>query len=185
LLIYDAPSADGIEWNISSPDPIGSIYDNIIWDCGADGIIISTFDYPNIFNNTIYGCNNGINPQGSGTLPIAQNNICMGNTTDYGTESNFHDNSSNNLSDDATAPGVDSLINQTDTNIFVSVTGGSEDFHLKAGSNAIDAGTTLTLFTTDIDAESRPQGSAWDIGADELVAAPAATGARRRGIMIQ
>jgi hypothetical protein len=52
--------------------------------------------------------------------------------------------------------------------LFVSI-GGSVNLHLEAaGNNAIDLGTSLLgMFSDDIDAESRPKGSAWNIGADE------------------
>jgi hypothetical protein len=44
----------------------------------------------------------------------------------------------------------------------------SGDFHLTAGSAAIDRGK-VTAAATDIDGNPRPQGSAFDIGAYELV----------------
>ncbi len=43
----------------------------------------------------------------------------------------------------------------------------NEDFHLQAGSVAIDAGTTLIDVPEDYDGMARPQGSAYDIGAFE------------------
>ncbi len=42
------------------------------------------------------------------------------------------------------------------------------DFHLQAGSPAIDAGITLTNVTNDFDGVSRPQGPRFDIGAFEF-----------------
>jgi hypothetical protein len=42
------------------------------------------------------------------------------------------------------------------------------DYHLQVGSPAIDAGLPLSWFTTDIDGDPRPQGSGYDIGADEF-----------------
>jgi len=73
-----------------------------------------------------------------------------------------------NLSEDGTASGTGSLTNKLASDQFVSVTSGSEDLHLKAGADAIDAGTSLAgSFSDDIDSDSRPQGSGWDIGADE------------------
>jgi hypothetical protein len=42
-------------------------------------------------------------------------------------------------------------------------------FTLLAGSPLIDAGTNLTSFTTDKAGNTRPAGSAWDIGAYELI----------------
>ena len=57
----------------------------------------------------------------------------------------------------------------------MSTTGGSEDLHLKAGADAIDAGTDLGTTPTgvnyDIDGRDRDaEGDVWDIGADEYVA---------------
>ncbi len=73
-----------------------------------------------------------------------------------------------NMSSDATASGTGSLTNVNAADEFVNVNPGSYDLHLKSGSGAIDAGTDLSgSFTGDIDAETRPVGAAWDIGADE------------------
>jgi Right handed beta helix region/Protein of unknown function (DUF1565) len=44
----------------------------------------------------------------------------------------------------------------------------AEDFHLQAGSSAINAGTSLSEVPQDFECTPRPQGSAWDIGADEF-----------------
>jgi uncharacterized delta-60 repeat protein len=58
--------------------------------------------------------------------------------------------------------------------LFVSIVASSEDLHLETSGNAaIDNGTTIGTFSDDIDEEGRPQGSAWDIGADEAVGAGA------------
>ncbi|MCA9408904.1 MAG: right-handed parallel beta-helix repeat-containing protein [Candidatus Omnitrophica bacterium] len=51
---------------------------------------------------------------------------------------------------------------------FVSLTGGSEDFHLIAGADALNMGDDLSgTFTTDIDNTTRPIGGIWDVGIDE------------------
>ncbi len=42
------------------------------------------------------------------------------------------------------------------------------DFHLQAGSPAIDRGVTLTNFNYDKDGVARPQGAGWDIGPYEF-----------------
>ena len=47
--------------------------------------------------------------------------------------------------------------------------------HLRSGAVAIDAGTTLSGFADDIDGQARPQGAAWDIGADESFLSGATT----------
>ncbi len=46
----------------------------------------------------------------------------------------------------------------------------SPDFHLQSGSPAINSGLTVSEVTFDFDGTSRPQGTAYDIGADEFVA---------------
>jgi hypothetical protein len=55
--------------------------------------------------------------------------------------------------------------------LFVSPT----DLHLQGTSPMIDAGTFLAAITTDIDGQTRPLGSALDIGADETVVTMPAT----------
>ncbi len=47
----------------------------------------------------------------------------------------------------------------------------SPDFHLTSGSPAIDSGLTVTEVAFDFDGTVRPQGTAYDIGADEFAAA--------------
>jgi len=50
---------------------------------------------------------------------------------------------------------------------FVNYDG--NDFHLRAGSPAIDKGATIAGFNKDKDGNIRPQGAAWDIGAYEFM----------------
>ena len=71
-----------------------------------------------------------------------------------------------NLSSDATAGGeAHGLANAA--NPFVNSTGNG-DFHLKAGSNAINKGTALAVeFNQDIDSHTRGADGTWDIGAYE------------------
>ncbi len=54
--------------------------------------------------------------------------------------------------------------------LFVNPANG--DYHLKPGSPAIDAGTTLAEVTDDIEGTSRPQGDAYDIGCYEAPGGP-------------
>ena len=53
------------------------------------------------------------------------------------------------------------------TTLFVNYSG--NDFHLKAGSPAINAGTTVSGVSDDKDGNTRPQGGAYDIGCYEAV----------------
>jgi len=59
---------------------------------------------------------------------------------------------------------VHSLIS-TPTALFVNYSG--NDYHLKAGSPAIDAGTPLAEVTDDMDGNTRPRNSVYDIGCYE------------------
>jgi hypothetical protein len=64
--------------------------------------------------------------------------------------------------------GAGNQINKVMADQFVSATVGSEDIHLKAGADCIDAGVDLSgTFTGDIDGDTRT--GSWDVGADENV----------------
>ena len=52
-----------------------------------------------------------------------------------------------------------------DAGAFVNAA--ANDYHLAAGSSAIDVGVPITEVTTDRDAVARPQGAAYDVGAYE------------------
>ncbi len=43
------------------------------------------------------------------------------------------------------------------------------DYHLKATSDAIDTGSASYPATEDIDGDSRPQSTGYDMGADEYI----------------
>ena len=58
---------------------------------------------------------------------------------------------------------------------FIDLSG--HDFHLQSSSPCVDAGVSLSQVTDDFDSNSRPQGSAPDIGAYEYVAAGTPLGA--------
>jgi hypothetical protein len=77
------------------------------------------------------------------------------------------------MSEDATATGTGSLTSKTYADQFESTTEGSEDFHLKTGADAIDAGVDLSDpsgVEIDIDGTTRTaEGATWDMGADEYV----------------
>lgn len=120
----------------------------------------------NADNCTISGWANGYSVSGAGGS--AARNCYSGNNTgsDYsgGTLTTC-------ASEDLTGTsGLRSIAYSTAN--FVSVTGGSEDFHLVSGSALIDVGTDLSAtFTTDIDGATRS--GTWDIGADEYAGAAA------------
>jgi len=65
-----------------------------------------------IYNNTVYGSNEGVTLGSNTPVVVAKNNL-IANVVDAGFKGTFSPNSSNNLSSDSTAPGTNSLANQT------------------------------------------------------------------------
>ena len=153
------------------------VYNNIISDAGIDGSAqgqdaLFVDDRPTannykplqvyLFNNTIVNSGrDGIRLQSTkgslGTGNLIYNNLVIssgsGNAIAIGAGVDYK--SSNNIT------GAD-----INTAKFVNASG--KDFHLAAGSPAINAGLDLSAyFKTDIDADPRPIDGAFDSGADE------------------
>jgi len=171
---------------------INKIYNNIIYGLNYNnfgtGISINATENVYVYNNTVYGCYNGIATNYWNIKnPILKNNIAVNNNSDFVLLSGaaFDTSSSNNISSDVTAPGSSGSKINAEVE-FVSTEVGNEDFHLAPDDKfAIDAGTSLasdsaTAFTTDIDGQTRT--GSWDIGADETATViyrsvgPSATG---------
>jgi hypothetical protein len=120
-----------------------------------------------VYNNTII--NNkliGIKISSYGGDPSnneVRNNLVFGNTNTLG-----------HIRNEAAATANNTISNNLcDTTSTTCQFGGnpnlSSDFHLTPGSSlAIDKGTPISLFNYDFEGTTRPQGSAWDIGADEF-----------------
>ena len=132
-------------------------YNNIDWGIRVGG------NNNLIANNTFY--NNGL--QGiyvyDGTSNVIRNNIAYQNRGEEG------------------YPG-DSYIGRGSTqdhNLFSIdpkfVNAARGDFHLQAGSPAIDAGISIPGFNNDFDGTPRPQQGGWDIGAYEFGGSPSLT----------
>lgn len=129
-----------------------------------------------VYNNTIHGTGTNTGDFGLYILNgnvIFKNNISMASggkdIEESGTPTEEY-----NMTSDATATGTGAQASKTTADQFVSVTGGSEDLHIKSGSDAIDNGVDLgTTGNSNIDINGRDrdaQGDTWDIGAHELVA---------------
>ena len=183
-----AAGGDGILCATSGTAVTCSVYNNIAfgWKTAsgtkANGIRVSPGEYRNIagnvYNNTAYGSDVGIKTDagssGGVATYIVKNNLSIGDTTaDYSLAGDSLTTSNNGSSDTTGNVGLQSL---TAANLFTSIAGGSENFHLKAGAAAIDVGTDLSaVFTTDIDGDTRPQGLVFDVGADEYSSGGGAT----------
>jgi hypothetical protein len=176
LLIYDFYDAVNLVSGIRGQDNAGyTVRNTIIYDGGRAGIrnnhagAVGVVENCTIFKMDPAGTGAGILVS-AGTL-TATNTISMGNspTRDFSGPMT----QSYNLSSDATAAGTGSLTGLLASNQFVSVTAGTEDLHLRAGANALDAGVDLSgTFWDDIDGQSRLT-LTWDMGADESEATTA------------
>jgi hypothetical protein len=126
-------------------------YNNVLYDNREQGMYIK--DSPNgsnYFNNTVYNTPNGLTFENSAGN-TARNNI-------------FYQ------SDPITCAGGTCTNNLTTDPSFVNA--GSGDFHITQNSPAKDAGMTLPEVPCDFDGNSRPAGSAYDIGAYEYGGTP-------------
>ena len=136
------------------------------------------------YNNTVTEGSFGIYARessgGGGTATMnltLRNNLSLGNGTDYaragivnGVVTSDHNADSDNTLVALGWNGAGTLSNQVPGDIFTDYPG--DDLSLKAGSNAIDAGTDLSGvgIVDDIAGLARPSGAAYDMGAFERLA---------------
>lgn len=155
------------------------VYNNLIAPqqySGGNAFIYCKGDNPlNVYNNTIVGqgATHAYELNGGG---IIKNNIMSGLDRAWtsGTGITADHNIYYNLSSDAWASGAFAAWQSSgqDANSYVISPNLDGIYHPVSGSQAIDFGTSLsslgiTLLNSDRTGVSRPQGSAWDIGAYE------------------
>lgn len=175
------------------------VRNNLLYDNHASGISIYQIDGGSgsqnnlILNNTILMPSNGrwaINiPDLVDTNNKVFNNILLNDHTSHGSitipgagltgfESDYNividrfsvnDNTISFASWQGLGFDAHSFI-ATANDLFVNPA--AHDYRLKAGSPAIDAGTTLADVTTDLEGKARPIGAAFDIGAYEYGTPP-------------
>jgi len=157
-----------------------SVYNNVAYGNQGSGVVVAGWGEPGaahpmqdllIINNTIYangttewGCGVSVENSEADSI-IVRNNIFSSNTTDQISTEAYGSGLvvDYNLIDGPTT--VYGASYQEGDPLFVDVTCGN--FHLTAGSPAIDNGSSDQAPSDDFDGVSRPQGSAWDIGAFE------------------
>jgi hypothetical protein len=123
------------------------------------------------YSNSIFSIDTGIEDIGATTTAISNVVLNCGNFCFGGPWGGVNEQS-HNISSDDTAEGTGSMTGKSASSIFTSTTFGSEDLHLKEGSDAIGAGADLDedpylAITDDIDGGARDSSSP-DIGADEF-----------------
>jgi len=139
-----------------------TVTNTLMYDNQQAGINNSSASTVTVNNCVVYNCGyRGIYMQG--TAITCTNVVVAGSTNaDYAGVSG----GSNNADSDASAPGTSPVNSITVANEFVSVTGGSENFHIVDSGVLYQGGTDASL-TTDVD------GDTWhattpSIGIDEV-----------------
>jgi parallel beta-helix repeat protein len=138
--------------DISGSGP-NTVYNNVIYRNQGIGIWNVTANN-RIYNNTLYGNQDGITDAAGGSS--IRNNIVYnsgGIERNGGTVSN---NLCNTTGGGCTLAGNPNFVDA-----------GAANFHLQAGSPAVDAGATMSQIAADFDGKPRPQGASSDIGAYE------------------
>jgi hypothetical protein len=147
---FVARNVDGGVW-LSEYAHYGLIAHNTIaLNTGSEGGIKLAYGYitPTIVNNIIVSNTYGIRARTNASGTLDYNDVWGNTTLDYDLPG-------------ALEPGPHDI--QADP-LFVDLAG--DDYHLRADSPCIDAGTDAGV-TTDIDGDPRPVGARVDIGADE------------------
>ncbi|MFH1536539.1 MAG: fibronectin type III domain-containing protein [Patescibacteria group bacterium] len=152
-----------------------TFYNNAVHvDAGSGVSMAEDMGTDNVFmNNIIYGTDAGqygIIDSSSGNAFL--NNLTSDNNIFYMGASDYYVEGYTSLADwqnDALALDGNSLDSDP---VLSSITSGSEDLHLTNSSPAIDAGADVSAYSaiyliSDIDKETRPYNSSYDIGADE------------------
>jgi len=162
----------------------GYYANNFFWNFSAqvgNGIIYCIYSdqASKIYNNSVYKmtANTAYGIYSNHASCVTENNIVAEcDDEDFKWHAGIPAASTdNNISSDDTADdrgGANCQVNQNPaTDIqFRNLGVGTEDLHIAYGSCAMDAGIDLSAegFSDDIDEQSRPFGSAWDVGADEV-----------------
>ena len=179
-----------------------NVVNNIIYDIQlstgtsttARGISADYGSAVNVSNNTVHDIRGNVSTNSVIVINLrndadttVQNNIATnpngagsGTQVCYSLESPPLSTMDHNLASDTTASGTGSIDSAVTADQFVSITGGSEDLHLKSGADAIDAGTDLGVVPAgveiDIDGWNRdsdtPSRDPWDMGAHEFEPPP-------------
>lgn len=181
--VYDGNVVDHIGDYPTTCDYVHGIYvdddgdivsNNIAYNNVGNGLYTNHGTGKVIFTNNLSFANKeyGVGINGSGNGNVVQNNILIGNSIAglktwsgvSGTQilnNIFFNNATNVILDGG---GTQSKTITSDPKLVNYQADGSGDYHLAAGSPAIDAGNSSGAPAIDYDGHTRPQGSAIDIG---------------------
>ncbi|MCK4692459.1 MAG: hypothetical protein KAT23_02450, partial [Anaerolineales bacterium] len=189
IIAHDADTQEEVDGVYLGGTPTGvEIRNSIFYNLGRAGVnnnVASTT--VTVRNVTVYNCNLFGWVEGAGIMSRSGdvrviNTISVDNLiADFQEGFNpgqFTLDSDYNMSSDGSAPGGNSQAAPADLNdLFISIVATNEDLHLEtSGHLALDNGDDLSgSFTDDIDNDTRPIGSGWDIGADEADIPPTPT----------
>lgn len=170
--------------SIRTPGAGSEIRNCIAYEGVRSGMFIqgTSGGFSSALNCTAIGALYGLESSASVNYPQAKNVYAHGGTWAFATGTGAAGGSvakTNCMSSDTTATnntgggGATNCTNSVahSTANFTNVTSGSESYLLPSGSALIDAGVDLSAtFTNDINGTTRPQGSGFDVGADEYAA---------------
>ncbi|MBN1281141.1 MAG: InlB B-repeat-containing protein [Candidatus Thermoplasmatota archaeon] len=143
-ILYDLPGGISVAMNKN-----GYIYNNVFANINEDDIFLNGPQIARVKNNIFY--------YGPGkTEPSIYNNYAVDLEVDH--------NLFNYLYSGQGYIGTEYIVGDP---LFVDPS--THDYHLIAGSPAIDNGTIIQIITEDIDGDAVPQGAGPDIGVDEVV----------------
>jgi hypothetical protein len=163
-------------------EAVARIYNNLVYGFSISGgiginIVASNFD-AYVENNTVYGCDTGVNVEGAGpAVAFATNNIVRDSTTGF-SGPDYDSSSDYNSADDDTATTLNltktsgspwNSSGDADSDYFLDAA--SDDFRPGVGDFQIDVGDDLSsIFTTDCVGTDRGTGAdTWDLGYFEFV----------------
>ena len=186
MIIHDAQTSSNAGRIIRDDGSLGHMFNIIAYNLYSSGNSLTVFYDPSnranyYYNVTIHNCGT-ISPGGAGnsigivarSATRIKNTLCTdmltagaGSATSWGT-------SGTEYVTNATTDTAGDITGVVAADTYVSTVGGAEDLHLKAGSDAIGAGTDLGTTPNgvqyDIDGRDRDaEGDTWSIGADQFV----------------
>jgi len=130
--------------------------------------IVGPYGTETVVNCTVVKCSD-VSGTGTGINTAAKVTNCA--IFGWATTGSSISAGTNNASDQTISWGSANQASKTYTSQFVGTTVASQNFRTKTGAALLDNGATDTTdipAAVDIFGTSRPQGSAWDIGAHEL-----------------